>query len=42
VLLTSCQDGSGSPQPFYLHYGFVKTDTVVWGEDLLSLDLHGR
>ena len=22
-LLTSCEAGAGSPQPFYLHYGFV-------------------
>jgi diamine N-acetyltransferase len=42
VLLTSCQDGPGSPQPFYLRYGFVKTGIVMWGEDLLSLDLRGR
>lgn len=40
VLLTSCKPGDGSPQPFYLHYGFTKTGTVMWGEDILSLDLH--
>jgi diamine N-acetyltransferase len=39
VLLTSCKAGDGSPQPFYLHYGFMKTGTVMWDEDLLSLDL---
>ena len=39
VLLTSCVAGDGSPQPFYLHYGFTKTGIVKWGEDLLSLDL---
>jgi diamine N-acetyltransferase len=39
VLLTSCKAGDGSPQPFYLHYGFTKTGTVMWDEDLLSLDL---
>jgi diamine N-acetyltransferase len=39
VLLTSCAAGEGSPQPFYLHYGFEKTGTVMWEEDLLSLDL---
>jgi diamine N-acetyltransferase len=39
VLLTSCKPGEGSPQPFYLRYGFEKTGKVVWGEDLLSLDL---
>jgi diamine N-acetyltransferase len=38
-LLTSCADGPGSPQPFYLHYGFTKTGEVKWGEDLLRLDL---
>ncbi len=39
TLLTSCADGPGSPQPFYLHYGFTKTGEVKWGEDLLRLDL---
>jgi diamine N-acetyltransferase len=39
VLLTSCKAGDGSPQPFYLRYGFEKTGRVMWGEDLLSLDL---
>jgi len=39
VLWTSCKAGDGSPQPFYLHYGFVKTGEVKWGEDLLRLDL---
>ena len=39
VLLTSCTAGDGSPQPFYLHYGFEKTGEVKWGEDLLRLDL---
>jgi diamine N-acetyltransferase len=40
VLLTSCRAGEGSPQPFYLHYGFTKTGIVMWeGEDLLTLDL---
>ncbi|HEX5824409.1 MAG TPA: GNAT family N-acetyltransferase [Candidatus Limnocylindrales bacterium] len=39
VLLTSCKAGEGSPQPFYLHYGFEKTGEVMWGEDLLRLDL---
>lgn len=42
VLWTSCKDGDGSPQPFYLHYGFVKTGDVKWGEDLLRLDLAVR
>lgn len=41
VLLTSCRAGEGSPQPFYLHYGFEKTGVVMWEEeeDILSLDL---
>ena len=39
TLLTSCADGDGSPQPFYLQYGFTKTGVVMWDEDLLSLDL---
>ena len=42
VLFTSCKAGEGSPQPFYLHYGFEKTGEVKWGEDLLRLDLRGR
>jgi diamine N-acetyltransferase len=39
VLITSCKAGDGSPQPFYLHYGFVKTGDVKWGEEILALDL---
>ncbi len=39
ALLTSCKAGPGSPRPFYLHYGFVLTGEVKWGEDLLRLDL---
>jgi diamine N-acetyltransferase len=39
ILWTSCKAGDGSPQPFYLHYGFVKTGEVKWGEELLRLDL---
>jgi diamine N-acetyltransferase len=39
VLLTSCKPGEGSPQPFYLRYGFEMTGKVMWGEDILSLDL---
>ena len=42
VLLTSCKAGDGSPQPFYLHYGFEKTGETKWGEDILRLDLAGR
>jgi len=40
-LLTSCAAGDGSPQPFYLRYGFEKTGDVKWGEDILRLDLRG-
>lgn len=39
VLLTSCAAGEGSPQPFYLHYGFEKTGEIQNGEDILRLDL---
>src|SRR3954452_2219647 len=39
VLLTSCVAGDGSPQPFYLRYGFTLTGEQKWGEDLLRLDL---
>jgi len=39
VLFTSCRAGEGSPQGFYLHYGFVLTGEVKWGEDLLRLDV---
>jgi diamine N-acetyltransferase len=39
VLWTSCKAGPGSPQPFYLGYGFVLTGQTKWGEDLLRLDL---
>ncbi len=39
VLWTSCRAGPTSPQPFYLHYGFVLTGEAKWGEDLLRLDL---
>jgi diamine N-acetyltransferase len=41
-LLTSCKAGDGSPQPFYLRYGFEKTGDVKWGEELLRLDLVPR
>jgi diamine N-acetyltransferase len=39
VLFTSCRSGDGSPQPFYLRYGFTKTGEVKWGEDILALDV---
>ena len=39
-LWVSAAPGEGSPQPFYLHYGFVKSGEVKWGgEELMSLDL---
>ncbi|SDH08648.1 diamine N-acetyltransferase [Lentzea fradiae] len=39
-LLTSCVPGDGSPQPFYLRYGFVPTgETDEDGEVVLRLDL---
>jgi hypothetical protein len=39
TLCTSCADGPGSPRGFYLRYGFVDTGRVMWGENVLSLDL---
>jgi diamine N-acetyltransferase len=39
TLLVSCEAGEGSPQPFYLHYGFRKTGEVKWGEEIMALDL---
>ena len=39
VLFTSCSAGDGSPQPFYLGYGFRRTDRVADGEDVLRLEL---
>ncbi|MEO8469816.1 MAG: GNAT family N-acetyltransferase [Chloroflexota bacterium] len=42
VLLTSCAAGEGSPQPFYLRYGFETTGEIIDGEDLLRLDLPSR
>ena len=42
ILWTSCAAGPGSPQPFYVRYGFVLTGEVKWGEDLLRLDLRDR
>lgn len=42
VLFTSCADGPGSPRPFYLGYGFTDTGRVMWGENLLVLDLGRR
>lgn len=42
VLFTSCADGPGSPRNFYLKYGFTDTGRVMWGENVLALDLHAR
>lgn len=39
VLYTSCADGPGSPRDFYLRYGFTDTGRVMWGENVLALDL---
>jgi len=39
VLNTSCTDGPGSPRGFYLRYGFTDTGRVIWGENVLALDL---
>ena len=42
VLYTSCADGPGSPRGFYLRYGFADTGRVMWGENVLALDLAAR
>jgi diamine N-acetyltransferase len=39
VLFTSCSDGPGSPDPFYRRYGFTDTGRIMWGENVLTLDL---
>jgi diamine N-acetyltransferase len=39
VLYTSCVDGEGSPRGFYLRYGFRDTGRLMWGENVLALDL---
>lgn len=39
VLYTSCSDGPGSPRGFYLRYGFHDTGRVMWGENVLALEL---
>jgi diamine N-acetyltransferase len=39
ALFVSSVPGEGSPLPFYLGYGFVKTDRVADGEEVLRLDL---
>lgn len=42
VLYTSCSNGPGSPRGFYLRYGFTDTGRVMWGENVLALELRGR
>ena len=42
VLYTSCADGPGSPRGFYLRYGFTDTGRVMWGENVLALNLAPR
>jgi len=39
TLFTSCADGPGPPRGFYLRYGFADTGRVMWGENVLALDL---
>ncbi len=39
VLYTSCADGPGSPRGFYLRYGFTDTGRIMWGENVLALNL---
>ena len=39
VLYSSCATGDGSPMPFYLRYGFNRTERVADGEDVLRLEL---
>ncbi|MBD3160756.1 MAG: GNAT family N-acetyltransferase [Candidatus Eisenbacteria bacterium] len=38
-LLTSCVPGEGSPEPFYLTYGFEQTGRMEEGEKVLRLPL---
>jgi hypothetical protein len=42
TLFTSCADGPGSPRCFYLGYGFADTGRVMWGENVLALELADR
>jgi diamine N-acetyltransferase len=39
VLYTSCADGPGSLRGFYLRYGFTDTGRIMWGENVLALNL---
>ena len=38
-LVTSCHMGDVSPYQFYIKYGFVDTNTVDDGEEVLVLDI---
>ena len=42
VLPTSCADGPRSPRGFYFGHGFTDTGRVMWGENVLALDLATR
>lgn len=42
VLYTSCEHGDGSPQGFYLRYGFVLNGDRKWDEDILALNLRAN
>jgi diamine N-acetyltransferase len=42
VLHTSCAPGPGSPRGFYLRCGFTDTGLVMWGENVLTLNLATR
>jgi diamine N-acetyltransferase len=42
VLYTSCADGPRSPRGFYLRYGFSDTGRIMWGENVLALELESR
>ena len=39
VLFTSCADGPGSPRGFYLRHGFADTGRIMWGENVLGLEV---
>lgn len=39
TLYVSYSEGEGTPLPFYLGYGFVRTGRIADGEEVLSLDL---
>lgn len=41
VLWVTSAPGEGAPRSFYERYGFRHTGEVLWGEDVLHLDLDG-